>query len=91
MSRFIDRAKGSRYCFPCLSGTCPLGMDFMKDCYPRLTPEQKLLFDELFGLRAMILRRKFMRKKFKNLPYTMDTDTVSDEVWILLNKDAFQL
>ncbi len=52
------RAEGcrSRFCFPCISGTCPLGMDFMRDCYPKLTSEQKALFDELFGLRAEVAR-----------------------------------
>jgi len=49
----------SRYCFPCLSGICPFGMDFMTDCYPRLASEQRSLFDELFVLRAEIARHRF--------------------------------
>ena len=48
----------SRYCFPCINGVCPYGKDFMLECYPKLTPEQRMLFDELFNLRAEIARRK---------------------------------
>lgn len=46
----------SKYCFPCVSGLCPLNMDFMTECYPYLDSEIKDLFDELFSLRASIVR-----------------------------------
>jgi hypothetical protein len=53
----IEECK-SMYCFPCVSGLCPLGLDFLKDCYPKLKPEQRVLFDELFILRAEVAKGK---------------------------------
>ena len=46
----------NKYCFPCIVGLCPYGKDFMRDCYPKLNLEQKMLFDELFSLREEIAR-----------------------------------
>ncbi len=46
----------SRYCFPCISGLCPHGMDFESDCYPELEPEQQELFEELYLLRSQLVR-----------------------------------
>ena len=51
----------SRFCFPCVNGVCPYGRDFMIDCYPKLTFEQKFLFDMLFKLRAKVARRSQYR------------------------------
>lgn len=45
------------YCFPCISGVCPFGKDFMTDCYPRLPKKQKQLFELLFELRSKVVRR----------------------------------
>jgi len=47
-----------KYCFPCVSGLCPLNLDFMTDCYPKLSPEQRQLFDELMRLRAEVVEGK---------------------------------
>lgn len=46
----------SRYCFPCISGLCPYGMDFENDCYPVLDPEQQELFEELYMLRSKVVQ-----------------------------------
>lgn len=46
----------SRYCFPCISGLCPYGMDFENDCYPELDPEQQELFEELYLLRNQLIQ-----------------------------------
>ena len=46
-------AKG-RFSFPCVSGLCPYGKDPMNDCYPKLPPTQRMLFDELVFLRSRI-------------------------------------
>lgn len=48
----------SRYCFPCISGLCPYGMDFENDCYPELDPEQQELFEELYMLRSKVLQQE---------------------------------
>ncbi len=53
----IGCAKGT-YCFPCVSGLCPQGMDFITDCYPKLSSEQKQLFNEMMKLRAEIMENK---------------------------------
>ncbi len=45
-----------RFCFPCVNGVCPYGRDFMSDCYPKLSVEQKFMFDMLFRLRARVAR-----------------------------------
>ncbi|AEA48076.1 hypothetical protein [Archaeoglobus veneficus] len=52
-----DEECRGKYSFPCVSGLCPFGMDFMTECYPYLEPEQKMLFDELFMLRAEVARK----------------------------------
>ncbi len=44
----------SRFCYPCLNGSCPYGRDFYTDCYPKLSVEQQYLFDMLIRLRARL-------------------------------------
>ncbi|RLI88166.1 MAG: hypothetical protein DRO98_03515 [Archaeoglobales archaeon] len=52
-----DDERNGKYCFPCVSGLCPFNMDFLTECYPKLEPEVKMLFEELFMLRAEIAGR----------------------------------
>jgi len=47
----------TRFCFPCVNGICPYGRDFMTECYPKLSVEQRFMFDTLFKLRAKVVRR----------------------------------
>ncbi len=46
-------AKG-KYCFPCVNGVCPFGLDLMRDCFPKFTPEIRALFNELIVLRSKV-------------------------------------
>jgi len=57
-----SKCRGNRYCFPCVSGLCPNGLDFTVDCYPELDSELMELFDELFFLRTEILKKSFLKK-----------------------------
>lgn len=52
-SAYFRCAKG-KYCFPCVNGVCPFGLDLMRDCYPKFTPELRALFDELITLRSKV-------------------------------------
>jgi hypothetical protein len=63
---FPAGCSGNKYCFPCIVGLCPYGRDFMRDCYPKLSLEQKMLFDELFSLRVEIA--KLNRPKIEVAP-----------------------
>ena len=48
---------GGSCCFPCVSGLCPYGLDPLKDCCGKMSPEIRALFEELIELRACYMRR----------------------------------
>ncbi len=44
-------------CFKCVNGLCPFGYDPVEDCFPYMTSVQKILFAELFELRAKFAKK----------------------------------
>jgi len=45
-----------KYCFPCVNDVCPFGLDPIRDCLHRFSPDVRELFEELYSLRSKIAR-----------------------------------